>query len=585
MRKGRASEVGLFNPRIFLGFVLCSMAMLLAVFSFAASPSRVPIQNSAIGKIAPWVLEKTASGKQAEFLVVLADQADVSGAKGLKTKQEKGRYVRDNLWNKAQATQAPLLQWLRARNIEHRSYYIVNLIWVKAGLDVAQTLAARPDVLRIEGNPQIHNKLPQGFATPSSSAQPEATSTVETGINYSHAPAVWALGYTGQGIVVAGADTGYQWDHPALINHYRGWNGTTANHNYNWHDSIHSSAGPCGFNSPQPCDDFGHGTHTIGTAVGDDGAGNQIGMAPGAKWIGCRNMDGGNGTPATYIECMEFFLAPYPVNGTSTQGDSSKAPHITTNSWDCPASEGCSASSLQAAVEAQRAAGIMMVVAAGNGTGNCSTISNPPAIYDAAYSIGALNTGADTIASFSSRGPVLVDGSLRLKPDLSAPGNPVRSCWPTNTYNTISGTSMATPHVAGAVALLWSAQPALRNNVSATETFLNETAVHLLFTDCSSSGSPNNTFGYGRLDIKAAVDAALLRSVSITHNGNNIVVSFFGVAGRTYRLERKLDITAATWQSIPGVSDLTPATTGTTQITDPNGASLGKAFYRVRLLP
>ena len=86
-----------------------------------------------------------------------------------------------------------------------------------------------------------------------------------------------------------------------------------ANHNYNWHDSIHDSVGnPCGNDSPFPCDDFFHGSHTTGTAIGDDGMGNQIGMAPGAKWIGCRNMDVGNGTPARYIECMEFFLAPYP---------------------------------------------------------------------------------------------------------------------------------------------------------------------------------------------------------------------------------------------------------------------------------
>src|ERR1700730_17641514 len=225
MRRSRASESGLFSPRIFFGFVLCAMAMLLAVFSFAASPSRGPIQNSATGKIAPWVLEKTASGKQAEFLVVLADQADVSGAKALKTKQEKGRYVRDNLWNKAQTTQAPLLQWLRARNIEHRSYYIVNLIWVKAGLDVAQTLAARPDVLRVEGNPQIRNNIPQPvFET--EAIRHDSTAAIEQGITYTRAPEVWALGYTGQGIVVAGADTGYLWDHTALKNHYRGWDGT-----------------------------------------------------------------------------------------------------------------------------------------------------------------------------------------------------------------------------------------------------------------------------------------------------------------------------------------------------------------------
>ena len=105
--------------------------------------------------------------------------------------------------------------------------------------------------------------------------------------------------------------------------------------------------------------------------------GNQIGMAPGAKWIGCRNMDAGNGTPARHIECMEFFLAPYPINCTPAQGDPTKAPDITINSWGCPPSEGCSANTLQAAVEAQAAAGIMMVVAAGNSGSGCSTVSDP----------------------------------------------------------------------------------------------------------------------------------------------------------------------------------------------------------------
>ena len=88
-------------------------------------------------------------------------------------------------------------------------------------------------------------------------------------------------------------------------------------------------------------------------------------MAPQAQCIGCRNMDNGNGTPARYLECFEFFLAPYPIGGNPSQGDPGKAPDITTNSWTCPPSEGCSPTTLQAGVEAQRAAGIEMVVAAG----------------------------------------------------------------------------------------------------------------------------------------------------------------------------------------------------------------------------
>ena len=207
---------------------------------------------------------------------------------------------------------------------------------------------------------------------------------------------------------MASADTGVRWTHNALKPHYRGWDGATADHDYNWHDAIHDSVGePCGNDSPFPCDDNSHGSHTTGTAIGDDGAGNQIGMAPGAKWIACRMIDA---TDSTYtgqcIECMEFFLAPYPVGGDPSQGDPTKAPDITNNSWDCGPSEDCSVDTLQAAVEAQRAAGIMMVVSSRESRSRLFHCGNSPGIYEAAYTVGALITGTDNIASFSSRGPV-----------------------------------------------------------------------------------------------------------------------------------------------------------------------------------
>ena len=427
-----------------------------------------------LSKIAPWVIEHTVNGQQAEFMVVLVDQADLSPAAALATKTEKGRYVYDALRNKSQTTQGPILQWLRERGLEHRSFYIINAILVKGSRDIAEALAARPDVARVEGNPHIQNSLPQPGPSVEGPLQPGAPATIEPGIVYTHAPDVWAQGFTGQEIVIAGADTGIRWTHNALKPHYRGWDGINADHNYNWHDSIHDSVNnPCGNDSPFPCDDFFHGTHTLGTAIGDDGAGNQIGMAPGAKWIGCRNMDQGNGTPARYIECMEFFLAPYPIGGG--QGDPTKAPDITTNSWGCPPSEGCSVTSLQAAVEAQAAAGIMMVVAAGNAGSSCSTVVDPPSFYAASYTVGALNTGTDTIASFSSRGPVTVDGSNRIKPDITAPGTSTRSASNSgdNDYTFASGTSMATPHIAGAMALLWSAIPSLQNQIDPSRAALN----------------------------------------------------------------------------------------------------------------
>ena len=489
-------------------FIVAAAVAALGGFgsSRASSQGSSPKQAATATKIAPWVVEHTANGLQAEFFVVLADQADLSGAAALPTKTQKGDYVYNALWNKSQATQGPILQWLRERGVKYQSFYIVNAILVNGSREIAEALAARPDVARVEGNPHIQNSLPQLGSTTDASSQPGTPATVEPGIAYTHAPDVWGLGFNGQNIVVASADTGVRWTHNALKPHYRGWNGVTADHNYNWHDSIHNSVGnPCGNDSPQPCDDYFHGTHTTGTAIGDDGGSNQIGMAPGAKWIGCRNMDVGTGTPARYIECMQWFLAPYPIGGG--QGDPTKAPDITINSWGCPTSEGCSVNTLQAAVDAQAAAGIMMVVAAGNSGSSCSTVTDPPSLYASSYTAGALNTGTDTIASFSSRGPVTADGSGRIKPDISAPGTNTRSASNTsdNAYTFASGTSMATPHIAGAMALLWSAIPSLQNQIDPSRSALNNAAVHINTTQCSSTGLPNNVFGWGRVDILAAV--------------------------------------------------------------------------------
>src|SRR6266700_4202766 len=494
--------------RIFcsLFFVAAAAAAIGAVASSRTSgQGGSPNQSVAAQKIAPWVLEHTANGQQAEFFVVLADQADLSPAAALPTKAQKGRFVNDALRNKAQTTQAPILQWLAERGVEHQSFYIVNGILVKGSREIAEALASRPDVARVEGNPVIQNPLPEAVEGP---VQPEAPVAIEPGITYTHAPQVWALGFTGQQIVVASADTGVRWTHNALKPHYRGWDGVVADHDYNWHDSIHNSvSNPCGNDSTFPCDDFFHGSHTTGTAIGDDGIGNQIGMAPGAKWIGCRNMDVGNGTPARYIECMQFFLAPYPINCTPNEGDPTKAPDITINSWGCPASEGCSANTLQAAVEAQAAAGIQMVVAAGNSGPGCSTVTDPPSLYAASYTAGALSTGTDTIAGFSSRGPVIVDGSGRIKPDITAPGTGTRSASNASdsAYTTASGTSMATPHIAGAMGLLWCALPSLRHQITTSRDALNNAAVHIASTQCGTAGPPNNVYGWGRVDIAAAV--------------------------------------------------------------------------------
>ena len=554
-------------------------------------------------KVDPGILDAAAQGEQAEFLMVLTEKADLAGARNLKIKHEKVAHVHQHLADTAARTQAPLLKFLKARHADCRPFWIANMIWVRADRSVLQALAEHTSVLSIIPNNSFH------LQEPLHNSQSKLQNAIEWNIAKVRAPEVWALGYTGQGVVIGGQDTGYQWDHPALISHYRGWDGTNADHNYNWHDAIHTNdvhnttPNPCGYNLLAPCDDNAHGTHTMGTMVGDDGAGNQIGLAPGAKWIGCRNMERGWGTAASYLECFQWLLAPTDVNNENP--DPSKAPDVINNSWYSDASEGTTNLFVfQSIVETLRAAGIVVVVSAGNQGSSCSTITSP-AIYDASFSVGATDSG-DVIAGFSSRGPVLVDGSNRLKPDISAPGVNIRSSIPVSTYaGGWSGTSMAGPHVAGLVALLLSAHPELKGNVDMIEYIIEHSAVALAAADgcggLSAGAVPNNTFGWGRIDALAALGlndtdgdgmadyheylagtdprdpASVLRLTGIQGN----LISFTTVTNKHYCLESKDDLAAPTWNTITNVA----GSSGILTVPDPALGSAAQRFYRIRLLP
>jgi subtilisin family serine protease len=485
-----------------------------------------PLPGSAAALIEPRLAQALREGSEQEFFVIL-DAANVDTAARSadpRVRAKRTAAVRDALLEHAARTQAPLREWLDRRGIPYRSFHIVNALLVQGGEGLARTLARRDDVLRIEGNPRV--RVPRPTPGEQIDIAKKALAAIEPGISATNAPVLWGLGYTGQGIVVGGQDTGVSWTHAALKSHYLGWDGTHADHDYHWHDSVHAQVNPqstgnsCGYSASAPCDDDGHGTHTMGTTVGDDGAGNRIGMAPGARWIACRNMDAGWGAPSTYLECFEWFLAPYPVGGTPAQGDPARAPHVTINSWGCPPTEGCSTQTLAQAVDAQRAAGIMTVVAAGNSGPGCNTINEPPALYDASYTVGAYSAASGALASFSSRGFVSIDGSNRQKPDITAPGVNIRSSIPSG-YAAFNGTSMAAPHVAGGVALLWSAVPSLKGNIAATENALNASAhpVSLATVVCGSTGSPNALWGFGTLDVAAAYDTASAL-VSVTRQGS-----------------------------------------------------------------
>ncbi len=499
---------------LFRRTMLVAAAALLAIPALAAPAS----------KINPALAQAARSQGAVETLIVLADQATptIAPLSADADYKQRRRALVQALRTRAERQQLGLRIWLESRGIPYRAFWVANMVQATLSADDLDALAARAEVARLETNPSIAARLPQPERSAAKEIGTDATLAIEWGVTKIRAPEVWAAGITGQGVVIGGADTGYRWAHPALQPHYRGWNGSAADHNYHWHDAVHVANSSCAADSPAPCDDNGHGTHTAGTFAGSDGGANQIGVAPGAKWIGCRNMNAGNGTPATYIECMQWMMAPTDLAGNNPDPD--LAPDVISNSWGCPVSEGCTVGNeLRQAVDNVNAAGILFVAAAGNDGPGCATIHDAPATYDSAFTIGSTDIN-DRLSSFSSRGPLTATRmSTRVyqgKVDISAPGSNVRSAFSATGYASLSGTSMATPHVAGAAALLMSAAPWLKGQPAQVMKLLRDTAQRTGIANTSSQANqlcvrwtaadwPNPMIGWGRLDVFAAYQAAV----------------------------------------------------------------------------
>ena len=426
--------------------------------------------------------------KTADFWIRFADSADLSAAAATSDWDARGVAVYDALTTTATAAQADTIAALDAASVDYSPMWITNAILVRGGtLELAQELAASPDVLEIRET-AVYPLVEPVNGLNAVDATPDA---IEWGVQAINADDVWGLGITGEGITVANIDTGVQFDHPALVDSYRGNNGDgTFTHDYNWFDASDACGG-------EPCDGHGHGTHTMGTMVGSDGASNEIGVAPGADWMaanGCWTC-----SDADLIASGQWIIAPTDLDGQNP--DPSMRPEVVNNSWGSqfPSNDPF----MEDVIAAWEASGIFGSWSNGNSGPSCET-SGSPGSRTITYSVGAFNSSGE-ISDFSARGPGQ-DGTI--KPNISAPGENVRSSLPGSGYGTASGTSMAAPHLAGAVALLWSAAPSLIGDIQGTWDLLNETAVDVDDTTCGGTADDNNVWGEGKLDALALIEAA-----------------------------------------------------------------------------
>jgi hypothetical protein len=454
----------------------------------------------AAARVDPQLRAELADGGETEFIAFLADQADLSAAYAIADWRARGEYVYRTLRDHAEATQGELRAALDASGASYTPLWIVNALAVRGDAADLAALASRAEVAQLRASRTAALELAPAQST-GGSCNPAADNSCWN-IARVGANRVWTeFGVRGEGITVANIDSGVRFEHPALIGQYRGNTSGSLDHNYNWYDFFG--------NSPTPVDAGDHGTHTMGTmvAASQPPTAPAVGVAPAARWVAVRACSRDSCSEADLILAAQWVLAPTDLAGLNPRPD--LRPHVVNNSW----TSGQNATWYAGYTAAWRAAGIYPVFAAGNTLSNltgCGSVSSPGDYADVT-AVGSFDS-ADRLSSFSRIGP---GPGGRLKPDLTAPGS---SIWSTvansNGYGTLSGTSMATPHVAGAVALLWSANPGLIGNYDATYQALAVSATPALGDNrylgtthaaCQPTSSPNNIYGYGRLNTYAAV--------------------------------------------------------------------------------
>lgn len=471
-------------------------------------------------KVSKKLSEQFNKKDKVTFLIKFKEQVDAAEVAKKAAKEAKSQKLSANqaklmkrsmvvstLRAKALETQQHTKQYLEKQEKEGeaekiQSFYVVNGMAVTATKEVMEKIAAFPEVEKVLPNetrqliqPVSTIKLPEK-QKPALQVEPKnRLSSIEWNIERVGAPAVWDMGIDGSGTVVASIDTGVQWNHQALKEKYRGYNPQnpdTPDHQYSWFDAVGGQA--------SPYDDHGHGTHVTGTMVGSEPNGaNQIGVAPGAKWIAVKAFSPDGGTDTDLLEAGEWILAPKDAQGNPHP---EKAPDVVNNSW----SGGSGLDEwYREMVQAWRAAEIFPEFSAGNSDlfnpGGPGSVANP-ANYPESFATGATDIN-DRLASFSLQGPSPYDET---KPEISAPGVNIRSSVPGSAYEGgWNGTSMAGPHVAAVVSLLRQADASL--TVEELEEILLTTATPL--TDATFPESPNNGYGHGLVNAFTAVSSVV----------------------------------------------------------------------------
>ena len=433
-------------------------------------------------------LDKSDPQTLHSVIIYMQNQADVTAMSHhldviQATRQERHRDIIEALQQTATESQADLLSYLALEKSKgsvgtYRGFWIANMIIGKMTKAEIMTIAARSDVATVYSDFKAENEKPiiDGNYTP-----PSITS-VEAGLRAVRADSAWMMGYTGAGRLVCNIDTGVDGTHPALTHRWRGNNGYS--HEQSWFDTADPS-------NTFPHDEGDHGTHTMGTICGrSQTTADTIGVAIDAQWIAARAVDvtGGNISAA-------FQWAADPDGDPNTVED---VPDCISNSWgSTPGTDPCPPD-FYSLIDNCEAAGAAVVFAAGNEGPGAETLRIPAnritTDYNA-FSVGAVDASGN-ITSFSSRGPSQCD-HLTIKPEVSAPGNNVRSSLPGGTYGLMSGTSMACPHVAGAFAILRQVNP--NASVDTMKWALMHSA-----RDRGNTGE-DNTYGWGIINIKQAI--------------------------------------------------------------------------------